>query len=152
MTARRAAQRGSVMIETALVSLLLFAMLFGVIEMGRLLWTWNAAVEATRLGARLAATCDLVATSPNTADNVIKTQMRTRLSVLQPENIVISYLNPPVAANTCNAGTCTAVRVALTGLQHQTLIPLFAPRVAVPAFSTTLRRERMSSAGNAACQ
>jgi Flp pilus assembly protein TadG len=146
------AQRGAIVVETALVSLVLFTMLFGVIEMGRLLWTWNAAVEATRLGARLAATCEVQATSPSTADNVIKTQMRTRLSALKPENIVISYLAPPAAANTCTAGTCQAVRVALVNVEHQTLIPLLAPRVRMPAFSTTLRRERMSSAGNAACQ
>jgi Flp pilus assembly protein TadG len=50
--ALRAHQQGLAAVEFALVALLLFTLLFGVIEMGRLLWTWNAAVVATRLSGR----------------------------------------------------------------------------------------------------
>ena len=44
-------------------------------EMGRLLWTWNAAVEATRFGARLAVVCDI-------DDTIIKARMIGRLPAL----------------------------------------------------------------------
>ena len=65
-------------------------------EMGRLLWTWNAAVEATRFGTRLAVVCDL-------NDAIIKTRMIERLPSLTNSNITVTYLNPPNAANTCDS-------------------------------------------------
>lgn len=142
----RQGQRGAAVVEFALVSLLLFTLVFGVIEVGRMLWIWNAAVEATRLGARVAATCDLVALSPVNADNVVKKRMRDRLPELTASQVVVAYL-----PTNCSAATCQAVRVSLSGYEHQTLIPLLPLKVTLPAFPTTLRREAMSSTGNTAC-
>lgn len=137
-------QLGVAAVEFALISALFFTLLIGVMEMGRLLWTWNAAVEATRLGARLAVVCDL-----NDAD--IKTRMQVMLPALAPANITLTYLNPPAADNTCTAATCKAVRVALTGYTHQTNIPFVPLSLTLPAFSTTLRKEFMQSTGNPVC-
>ncbi len=131
--------------EFALVAALLFTLLFGVIEMGRLLWTWNAAVEATRHGARLAAVCDQ-------NDPRIRAAMTQRLPALSAGQIVITYLNPPAADNTCTTADCKAVRVALSGLTHQTLIPFLPLKLALPAFATTQRKEFMNSASNEVCQ
>jgi hypothetical protein len=118
--------------------------MFGVIEMGRLLWTWNAAVEATRLGARIAVVCDMY-------DPDIRARMMQRLPALKASNITISYLNPPAAENTCSAANCKAVRVSLTGYTHDTVIPLAPLSITLPPFSTTLRKEYMDSAGNSVC-
>ncbi len=138
-------QQGLAAVEFALVASLLFTLLFGVIEMGRLLWTWNAAVEATRHGARLAAVCDQ-------NDSRIKAAMVQRLPALSAGNIVITYLNPPAADNTCTAADCKAVRVSLRGLAHQTLIPFVPLNLALPAFDTTQRKEFMNSTSNEVCQ
>lgn len=138
-------QRGVAAVEFAIVALLLFTLLFGVIEMGRLLWTWNAAVEATRHGARLAAVCDQ-------NDSRIKAAMAERLPALSASQIVITYLNPPAADNTCTAADCKAVRVSLRNVTHQTLIPLVPLNLALPAFATTQRKEFMNSTANEVCQ
>jgi Flp pilus assembly protein TadG len=138
-------QRGVAAVEFAIVSSLLFTVLFGVMEMGRLLWTWNAAVEATRFGARLAVVCDL-------NDSHIKSRMISRLPSLANSNIVVTYLNPPAANNTCTTATCKAVKVSLTDYTHQTIIPFVPLSLTLPPFSTTLRKEFMSSTANEVCQ
>jgi Flp pilus assembly protein TadG len=137
-------QRGVAAVEFAIVAGLLCTLLLGVMEMGRLLLTWNAAVEATRFGARLAVVCDM-----NGAN--IKTRMISRLATLTTANITITYLNPPAAANTCTAATCKAVRVSLTGYTHTTHIAFVPLTLTLPAFSTTLRKEFMSSTANEIC-
>jgi Flp pilus assembly protein TadG len=142
MKARRA--RGAAAVEFAVVSALFFTVLIGVMEMGRLLWTWNAAVEATRLGARLAVVCDMY-------DSSIRDRMIERLPALSATNITISYLNPPFADNTCSPASCQAVRVSLTNFTHDTVIPFSPVSIPLPAFSTTLRKEYMNSAGNPVC-
>jgi len=138
-------QQGVAAVEFAIVASLLFTLLFGVIEMGRLLWTWNAAVEATRHGARLAAVCDQNASR-------IRAAMVERLPALSASQIVITYLNPPAADNTCTAADCKAVRVSLRDVTHQALIPLVPLSLTLPAFATTQRKESMNSTANEVCQ
>jgi Flp pilus assembly protein TadG len=140
----RATQSGVAAVEFALVCSVFFTLLLGAVEMGRLLWTWNAATEATRLGARLAVVCDL-------NDPDIKAKMITRLPSLGTGNIIVDYLNPPAADNTCTVATCKAVRVSLTGYEHDTIIPFLPLTLDMPAFTTTLRREHMQSSGNPVC-
>ena len=41
------------MVEFAIVALLFFSLLLGIMDFGRLLFTWNAAAEATRWAAAL---------------------------------------------------------------------------------------------------
>lgn len=138
-------QRGVAAVEFAIISSLLFTMLLGVVEMGRLFWTWNAAVEATRYGARLAVVCDL-------NDSHIKSRMISSLPTLANSNIVLTYLNPPAADNTCTAADCKAVKVSLTGYTHNTIIPFVPMSLTLPPFGTTLRKEFMSSTANEVCQ
>jgi Flp pilus assembly protein TadG len=141
---RPCSQRGIAAVEFAIVGGLLCTLLLGVMEMGRLLFTWNAAVEATRFGARLAVVCDMNGSN-------IKTRMISRLPTLTTTNITISYLNPPAAVNSCTAATCKAVRVSLTGYTHTTIMPFVPLTLTLPAFSTTLRKEFMSSTSNEVC-
>lgn len=136
------AQRGVAAVEFALIAALFFTLLIGIMEMGRLLWTWNAAVEATRLGARLAVVCDK-------NDPVIIARMRAMLPSYATATITIDYLDPPNAS--CDVSTCKSVRVRLSAYTHQTIIPLLPLAVPLPAFQTTLPRESMSSSGNPVC-
>ena len=146
MKARAASKRqsGVAAVEFALVSALFFTMLLGVVEMGRLLWIWNAAVEATRLGARMAVVCDI-------GDADIKLRMTQRVPNLSTSHITVDYLNPPAAVNTSTSANCKAVSVRLSGFTHQTIIPFVPLTLTLPPFATTLRKEFMSSAGNSVC-
>lgn len=137
-------QAGVAAVEFAFVALVFFTLLIGIMEMGRLLWTWNAAVEATRLGARLAVVCSM-------NDGAIASRMRDMLPALAVANIDIDYLNPPFADNTCTIENCKAVRVSLTGYTHVAVIPLVPLSLPIPQFQTTLTREGMNSTGNPVC-
>lgn len=148
MTRHPSRQRGVAAVEFAIVSSLLFTVLFGVMEMGRLLWTWNAATEATRLGARLAVVCDV----DRNMDAPIKSRMQDMLPALTDANITISYLNPTnVVDPSCTNATCKAARVSLSGFTHTTIIPFVPLSLTLPPFSTTLRKEFMSSTANEVC-
>jgi Flp pilus assembly protein TadG len=139
-------QRGAIAVEFGLSALLLLTVLVGAMEVGRLLWTWNAAVEATRLGARLAAVCDI-------DDTDIKTRMRERLPAdVTNANIALSYTNPG-GAGTCTVANCVFVSVALQNYSHTLLVPLPSTlgSIALPPFSTTLPREVLNSANQPAC-
>ncbi len=134
-----ARQRGVAAVEFALIAVVFFTLLFGAIEVARVLWVWNAASEATRFGARLAVVCDL-------NDSVIKTRMRERLGGLSDSHITLSYL--PAG---CAASSCQSVSVTLSGLSQSTVIPFISFAPLLPPFRTTLSRESMSSANNPAC-
>lgn len=131
---RRFQQRGVAAVEFALVAALFFTLLIGTMEMGRILFYWNSATEATRLGARIAVVCDL-------DDADIKARMQTMLSILPTANINIGY--EPVG---CNVNTCQSVTVSiLAGVSVATFIPFVPLSLSLPAFSTTLPRESMRS-------
>lgn len=136
---RPSRQAGVAAVEFAIVAALLFTLLLGMIEMARMLWTWNAAVEATRRGARMAVVCNL--NEPN-----IKVRMQQMLPALAASNITITYL--PAA---CSDANCQTVTVTLSGYTHQPIIPFVPMSVPIPSFSTSLPREFMQSSGNSAC-
>ena len=141
-------QGGAVAIELALVMPLLCLLLFGIVEMGRMLWTWNAAVEATRLGARLAVVCDV----DRSMGAPIKSRMRTMLPLLANSNIAIEYMNPVDTVDpSCTNDDCKAARVRLSGLTYTPIIPFMSLSLNLPGFTTTLRKEYMSSASNEVC-
>lgn len=135
----RCTQRGAAAVEFAIVAAVFFMILLGAIEMSRLLWTWNAAVEATRLGARLAVVCDLNAA-------VIRTRMRQMLPALNNGNITVTYL-----PGGCTAQNCRSVSVTLAGYNHVPIIPLVPLSIPIQPFTTSLPREYMQSAGNPIC-
>lgn len=140
----RRRQAGTAAVELALVSLFFFTLLFGIVEMGRMLFYWNSAAEATRLGARLAVVCDL-------GDAEIKSKMIAMWSHLTDARIAIEYLDPPNPINTCTINTCKSVRVSINSFDEKPIIPFVNLMLAVPPFSTTLPRESMTSLNNAVC-
>ena len=132
-------QRGVAAVEFALIASIFFTLVFGVMEMGRMLFYMNTAAEATRLGARVAVVCDVNAA-------VIKTKMINMLGILTAADITISYT--PAA---CTASTCESVTVSVTKNNIQTFIPFIPLRFNLPAFSTSLPRESLTSVNNPVC-
>ena len=141
--ASRKHQRGAAAVEFALVAIVFFMLLIGIVEMGRVLFTWNAAAEATRYGARVAVVCP-----PD--DPAILGRMQKIMPALAAENVVVSY-----APNGCSVANCQQVSVSVQGVSVSPLIPrpptdqpLQQARWAlmVPPFTTTLPRESMLDA------
>lgn len=136
-----ASQSGATVVEFAITAVLLFTLLLGIMDFGRMLFTWNAAAEATRWGARVAVVCDKL-----TPDQV-RGRMRHILPQLTDANIVINYYDPPgVINNACDKASCKAVEVSITGFAFDPISP-FLPFgvVTVPDFRTYLPRESMEA-------
>ncbi len=134
-------QRGAVAAEFAIVSILFFALIIAVIEFTKLGIVYSSAVEATRLGARVAAVCS------KTDAAKVKAKMKSMLGLLEPANITITY---PSAS--CSAAGCDPVTVAITGLTYRAAIPFVPLDFPVPAFSTSVPSESLDSTDNPLCQ
>jgi hypothetical protein len=57
---RRADERGAVAVEFALIAMILFTLLFGILQFGLWFWSWQTGAHAAREAARFAAVqpCD----------------------------------------------------------------------------------------------
>jgi Flp pilus assembly protein TadG len=130
---RKVFQHGVAAVEFALVAAVFFMTLIGLMEMGRVLFYWNSAAEATRLGARLAVVCDL-----NDVD--IKARMRQMLAIAPATSITIDY-----QPGGCTVNTCQYVTVSLSSIPVTTFIPFVPLSLSIPPFSTSLPRESMRS-------
>ncbi len=136
-------QRGAAAVEFALVASVggFVVLLFGALEMARVLYFMNAANEATELGARLAVVCD--ANSP-----LIKQRMRQIFPALQDANIAIEY-SPDGCATSATAAraACRAVKVSIApGMRVEAVIPFVDFGFDMPPFATVKSREAMNSA------
>lgn len=132
-------QRGAAAVELALVSILLIAMIVGIVEFALVMYTYATAIEATRVGARLAVVCDV-------DEATVKARMKQMLGTLDAANISITY-----PAGGCSAATCDPVTVRIQDVTYHAAIPLVPLSFPIPAFATSLPRESLSSADNPAC-
>lgn len=130
-------QKGAAAVEFALIAMVFFILLIGVVEMGRVLFTWNAATEATRYGARVAAVCDMNETA-------IVSRMQRIMPNLAASNVTVAYY-----PSGCTKSTCQLVKVSLTNFKVTTHIPVFGTILTVPPFTTTLPRESLESKNSA---
>jgi Flp pilus assembly protein TadG len=140
------AQDGATTVELAFVLLTFLMFLLGVTDIARMLFTWNAANEATRLGARFAVVC---------ADTGSQTQVLEKMRTMVPEIGAITLQWRPETG--CNAATCEGVTVTITSLNYRWISPIVGavvPPRALPTFSTYLPREMMRQDPNNAliCQ
>jgi Flp pilus assembly protein TadG len=126
-------------VEFALTVLIFLSLVIGVIEFSRVMFHWSTAVEATRLGARVAVVCDQNAAA-------VKNRMREILPLLQDSDIVITY---PTAG--CTAATSEPVTVRLNAFRLSTIIPVGTISMLLPPLSTSLTAESLSSTDNALC-
>jgi Flp pilus assembly protein TadG len=128
-------EHGATTVEFALGLVLFLTFLLGITDFARMLFTWNAANEATRAGARYAVVCD---------DTTHAADVLARMQQLLPQISAITVTWTPSA---CTASTCQGVTVAITGLNYQWISPVAglasAASIPMPSFSTFLPRERM---------
>lgn len=142
----RTVQRGTTTVEFAFISTWAMVFVIGMIELGRVMMVWNAAVEATRLGARRAAVCNVVDSAERTK---LETAMKAMLGLADTTGITASITLTPAGCD--NATTqCAAVTAAFTGGSVPTVIPFVTFIPTLPSFSTTITRESMSSTNNGA--
>lgn len=129
-------QQGVAAVEFSLVAMILFTLLLGIMEFGRLMFTWNSAVEATRRGARLAIVCDMNAAG-------VKASMLGILPIIGTGDITVSY-SPSGCSGAVDCQSVT-VSISPTAPAFTYAIPFVNATWNIPEFSTTLTRESLST-------
>lgn len=151
-TARQ--QRGVATVEFAIIAMLLFTLLFGIIEFGRMLYVFNTVQEVTRRAAREAVVRWTDTASQDAAKNLA---LFGGVSLpagaeIADSNITIEYLTAsggtpsplPTSASdniaaclTGPAGCIALVRVSITGATYAPMVGLF-PFLAIPIPASTV--------------
>jgi hypothetical protein len=137
-------QSGLSTVEFALVALVLFLLIFGVIEIARAFFVTSLLDEATRRGARMAVVCPIndPAIFQAAAFN------NTVIPDLDAGDITVEYLDT-AGAIVANPADPTGfrqiryVRVRVVGYQHQIFIPLASALFFMPEYATVLPRESL---------
>jgi Flp pilus assembly protein TadG len=155
-------ESGSTLLEFTFVAVTFFMMLLAITSGANLYFTHNALVEATRRGARFAAT--QAASNPaGTTTGCTVTNLGPSVTAirnyavygnsagtgsplvagLQPANVNVEY---------CNFGVGTgAVSVFITGYNYSVVIPFISRQITMPAYRTTVRGESAGTSPTPPC-
>jgi len=145
-------ERGTTVAEFAMVALLFFTLIFGIIEFGRMLYTHNALADATRRGARFAVLHKKIdeATVKNfvvygrngTFDALGNPTSPPVVAGLTTGMVEVTYLGEdiPGAPNTfgSNLGTAT---VKIVGYSFNFTVPVIGRAIPMGDYTTTLSAE-----------
>lgn len=138
---RRNPEKGQTLVEFALAAMLFLTLLFGIIEFGRALWTWNTIVQATRAGARFAIVGD------PTNDTAIKNWVvfhnatgsgEPVLNGLNTTNVQVTFKKNDGTDMSANRYSSDTVQVGISGYTFDFIVPLFGASITLPPFTTTL--------------
>ncbi len=146
--------RGVYTVEFAIIGLLLFVVLFGVLEMGRLYFTVNSLDEVVRRGARLAAVCDINDTRilrRAIFNDIGDGDVSSLLANLDTADLTLTYLdqNGGVVANPSDPDSASGyrairyVQLRVDNFTFDLLIPGFRGLFTLPSFRSTLPRESL---------
>nr|WP_308813410.1 TadE/TadG family type IV pilus assembly protein [Cupriavidus pinatubonensis] len=126
--------------EFAIVAALFFALLLGILEFGRVLYTWNSVAEATRWGARQAVVC-------GRGSGSVLSRMQQIVPGLKSSNVVVTWYDSNGVSASCDSTSCTGVSVSVAGMNASPVSPAswigFSSSLVVPGFVTYLPREIM---------
>ena len=100
---------GSVLLETALMITILLMLMFGIVDLGRALYTMNNLVSAVREGARVGAVASPLDTLA-VKDTVIARFSPFTFGGPTPTRAMIST---PLSPSGCSSSTCSSIKVRL---------------------------------------
>lgn len=141
-------EKGSHTVEFSIVGAAFFLLLFGALEVGRLMYTLHGLTEATRRGARVAAVCPVndakianvaVFGDPDSGGSGL-------IPSLTPDKLELAYLDDAgslIGDPSADFLDIRYVRVSVDDFSHQFLIPGLSNTVQLPELSTTLPRESL---------
>ncbi|MFC5695760.1 TadE/TadG family type IV pilus assembly protein [Pseudomonas sp. GCM10022186] len=146
--------RGVYVVEFAIIGLMLFILLFGILEMGRLYFTVNALNETVRRGARLAAVCDIsdpvilrraifnAANDAGASDLIVNLETAdVALTYLDENGALVASPNNLVSANGFRAIRYVQLRVE--NFTFDLMIPVLGGTITLPVFRSILPRESL---------
>jgi len=135
---KRSGERGVALIEFAIGATVFLSAVFGVLEVGRLLWAHNSLVDATRRAARYAVNQGMSSQAQTEAKNmaVYGNAAGTGQPLVQDlatSQVVITYQNFELGGGT--------VTVKIENYDFNFVLPLVSQKVAMPAYQTSLTGE-----------
>lgn len=142
-------QQGAYLVEFVLSYAIFMFLVFGCIEVARMMYTWSALTYVTQRGARVAAVCPV--NDQNIAQiAVFGTGSNSNSQIIPGVNsghIAVAYQDTNGSA-TSNYADIRYVTVSIENYSHQMLIPdlltnFVSPDVLSPSFSTTLPAESL---------
>ncbi|ABV36977.1 conserved hypothetical protein [Shewanella sediminis HAW-EB3] len=131
-------QRGVYAVEFAIVAGVFLMLLFAIIEVGRLMYTYNVLHEASRRAARIAVVCQVTDTD---IKNMGLFNGIDLIPNLTPANLTISYLDNE--GDEATGMAIVLVRAEIANYQHEFLVPGLYRVINSPTFSTYLPRESL---------
>ncbi|MCY1425759.1 TadE-like protein [compost metagenome] len=151
---KRRGMQGVYVVEFAIISALLFTLLFGVLEIGRLYYTVNVLNESVRRGARLAAVCNIsdpVVLRRAIFNSAGDSGASSLLADLDTSDLTLLYLdkngaqvaNPSDLVNANGFAAIRYVQLTLQNFQFSLFIPGFGVPITLPVFKATLPRESL---------
>jgi Flp pilus assembly protein TadG len=127
-TVAREKQRGSQTIEGALVTLIMFGLIFMMLDMSLALFIKSTLQEAARMGVRFAVTDQVLAGDSYLNDSIVKVVQDNALGFLNGPSgackVSVAYYNPNGGAATKASGGYI-VEVAVRGVQYTPLAAIF---------------------------
>lgn len=159
-------QLGAAAVEFALVSLIFFTLLFGVLEFGRMLFVYNTMQEVTRRGAREAVvrwidqaeavkTIALFDAAAMPAGPEVTTS-NIKIEYLRKDGLAVTAFpsDPGDNLSACGDITRTAsciysVRVSIVGVSYSPMVSLFSfLNIALPESTVTMHAESLGFNNN----
>lgn len=130
-------EHGSSLVEMVIGASVLMTVVFGVLEVGRLLWTHNALAEAARQGARYAA---ISTQNVNNVKNFVVYGTASPGGEANPAvyGLTTSNVNVTYSGFGVKQGT---VSVEITGYEFNFNVPIFGGGVTMPSYKSTLTGE-----------
>lgn len=152
MNAKR--MSGVYVVEFAIIGSLLFVLLFGVLEMGRLYFTVNGLDEVVRRGARLAAVCDIrderilrraIFNDINNsgASSLIGSLETADLNLIYLDENGAVVASPDDLVNASGFRAIRYVQLRVNNFPFELLIPGFRGVFTLPVFRSTIPRESL---------
>lgn len=136
-------QSGVVIIEFALSFVIFWLILLAIIEFCRAMFAWNSALEATRLGSRLASICSMDNGQQNKIRDMVKYYIASSGMVIN--NLDDNWLEFIYYPPGCDISSCTSVESKLSEVQIKLLIPINAAMFTLPEFRHVVLRESLSN-------
>lgn len=152
-------QQGVTTVEFAIVGTVVFLVLFAVMEVGRLMYTWGVLNEASRRAARLATVCRVQEVQDGTVANAVVNQLAGALPGFTPGDLKFEYFDgtSDIALSKPESDDFDKIRYVRSQIdtyQYQMILPLTIDlSMLAPDFSSTLRAESLGKTrqGDAIC-
>jgi Flp pilus assembly protein TadG len=143
MRSVRTRERGSSLAETAIIMAVVLAIIFGIVDCGRALYTYGFVAQLARQGARWAivrgADCTLLSDCPNATSAELQTYVQSLNEGATTASSITATLSFAASAPVCTASNSDApgcLAVVTVSYPFKFLLP-FLPTAAITMQSTS---------------